>query len=281
MYKLDDIDIADCKRVNGYVHYLIALQNLDPICLDAPIHKAHKPLIDEMTRVCELIEDYLPKCEAHNLRTYASNYAMLYLFAKLKRLDASITDELDLRILESWMHGNTQISEIEAYSIVGRHLNEVQTYLKRWYHRKRNEYLWSIENGDTFANLIPVERYHLLNELWVDGKLRRSIHSKVSDAVRYQSDDFRMLDTETLCEYYHFQGNYAWTKLSLPVKMRQEIAILEELSSRHDLDKYDRLGYALDKQAIEEFLAEELSEATSRATKFNTAIISHHHLRLA
>jgi hypothetical protein len=90
-----------------------------------------------------------------------------------------------------------------------------------------------------------------------------------------------MLDTETLCEYYHFQSNYAWTKLSLSVKMRQEIAILEELSSRHDLDKYDRLGYALDKQAIEEFLAEELSEATSRAAKFNTTTISHHHLRLA
>jgi hypothetical protein len=120
-----DIDITDSKRTNGYVHYLIALQNLDPICLDMPISNGHQPLIDEMKRVCNLIEDYLPKCEPHNLREYISSYSMIYTFGKLKQLDSKVLDDLEFRILDAWMDGDKQISDIEAYSIIASHFSEV------------------------------------------------------------------------------------------------------------------------------------------------------------
>jgi hypothetical protein len=58
-------------------------------------------------------------------------------------------------------------------------------------------------------------------------------------------DDYKVLDTETLCEYYRFQSLYA-RDMSDRVKSQRESAILEELSKREDLDDYDRKGYELD-----------------------------------
>jgi hypothetical protein len=129
MYQFDNIDITDSKRINGYVHYLIALQN----CLDLLICDEHQSLVDEMKRVCNLIEVYLPKCEPRNLRAYISNYVALYPFANQKPLDFNVLDDLNLRILDAWMDGDDRISEIEAYNIIGYHRNEVASDFRSWY----------------------------------------------------------------------------------------------------------------------------------------------------
>jgi hypothetical protein len=260
MYEFIDIDIADSKRVIGYVHYLIALQNIDPICLDMPISKEYQPLIDEMQRVCNQIEAYLPKCEPHNLRTYASSYAILYPFAHLKPLDKKIVEDLDFRILDAWMDGDKRIPDIEAYSIVGRYRSEVAADLRSWYQRKQAEYFLAIDEDGKFASLSSVENYRILNALCHD-----SIWEQFPDcsygwgdvAIINHTDDFKELDTETLGVYYRFQGCYELKDISRRVKLQRDSEILAELCQRLDLDEFDRKGYALDKKAVDAYIAEE------------------------
>jgi hypothetical protein len=263
MYQFEDIDIADSKRANGYVHYLVALQNLDPICLDAPISKEHQSLIDEMKRVCSLIEAYLPKCEPKNLRAYAGSYAMIYTFGKLKQLDPKVLDELDFRILDAWMNGDKQIPEIEAYDIIGRHRNEVAADLRSWHQRKQAEYFLAIDEAGKFANLSPAENYRTLTALCHDSIWEQfpDCHYGWGDvAVVNFTDDIKSLDTETLCEYYHFQDCYSLEETPHRVKLQRDSAILAELSQRPELDEFDRKGYALDKQAIDAYVAEEFED---------------------
>jgi hypothetical protein len=260
MYEFTDIDITDCKRTIGYVHYLIALQNLDPICLEKSISKEHQPLIDEMKRVCNLIEAYLPKCEPHNLRAYASSYAVIYTFGKLKQLDPKLLDDLDFRILDAWMDGDKRIPEIEAYSIIGRHRKELPGDLRSWYQRKQAEYFLVIDEDGKFANLGPAENYRILNALRHDSIWEQfpDCHYGWGDvAIINYTDDFEKFDTEALREYYRFQDSYELKDTLLRVKLQHESAILKELSRRPELDEYDRKGYALDKQCIDAYLAEE------------------------
>jgi hypothetical protein len=269
MCQFANIDITDSKRVIGYVHYLIALQSLDPICLDMPISKEHQPLIDEMKRVCNQIETYLPKCEPHNLRTYASSYAILYPFAHLKPLDKKIVEDLDFRILDAWMDGDKRIPDIEAYSIIGRYRSEVAADLRSWYQRKQAEYFLAIDEDGKFANLTPAENYRILNELCHD-----SIWEQFPDcsygwgdvAIVNHIDDIKGLDTETLCEYYQFQSCYELNSTSRRVKLQRESAIFAELSLRSDLDEYARKCYVLNKQCVDAYLAEEFEDGIAKLT---------------
>jgi hypothetical protein len=255
MYEFTDIDIADSKCANGYVHYLLALQNLDPICLDdQPISEAHQPLINEMRRVCNLIEDYLPKCEPHNLRSYVSSYAAIYPFGKLKQFDPTLLDDLDFRILDAWMDGDERIPEIEAYTIIGRHRKEVAADLRSWYQRKQAEYFLAIDEDGRFANLSLAENYRMLTALCHDSIWKQfpdCSYGKGDVAIINFIDDIKGLDTETLCEYYRFQDCYSMKDdTSHGVTGQQELAILAELSQRPELDEYDRKGYALDMQSM-------------------------------
>jgi hypothetical protein len=259
MYEFTDIDITDSKRTTGYVHYLMALQNLDPISLGDPISKEHRPLIDEMKRVCNLIEAYLPKCEPHKLRVYASSYALLYPFAKLKPLDRKTAEKLDFRILDAWMNGDKRIAEIEAYSIVGHYSSKVAADLRSWYRSKQAEYFLAIYEDGKFTNLPPAENYRMLTALRHDGMWQQfpNWHYGRSDvAIINFTDDIKALDTETLWEYYRFQSLYELKDLSRRVKFQRDSTILKELSRRRELDEYDRKGYALDKRCIDVYLAE-------------------------
>jgi hypothetical protein len=250
MYQFTDIDITDSKRVIGYVHYLIALQNLDPICLDDVISEEHQPLLDEMQRVCDQIEAYLPLCEPHRLRAYVSCYAMLFSFGKRRSLDPQILNDIDFRILDAWMDGNDLIPDIEAYSIIGRHLNDVQSDLRSWYQRKQAEYYLEIDENGKFAALTPLDNYRILNGLAHDSIWRRypyCSYSKEDVAAVNYSDNFAAFDTATLCEYYHFLCNYA---IGSHTHIPHELALLDELSTRADLDPFDRQAYALDRQAL-------------------------------
>jgi hypothetical protein len=263
MHQFENIDITDSKHVNGYVHYLMALQNMDPICLDMPISKEHQPLVDEMKRVCNLIEDYLPKCEPHNLREYISSYSMIYTFGKLKQLDPKVLDDLEFRILDAWMDGDKRIPEIEAYNIIGRHRKVLPTDLRSWYQRKQAEYFLAIDEDGKFANLSPVENYRILNALCHDSIWEQfpDCHYGWGDvAIINFAEDFKEFDTETLCEYYHFYDSYELKDTLLRVKLQHESAILAELSQRPELDEYDRKGYALDMQCIDAYVAEEFED---------------------
>jgi hypothetical protein len=237
------LDITDSKRVNGYVHYLIAQQNLDPICLDSKISKTQKPLVSEMKRVCKAIEAYLELCELHNLSAYARNYAMLYPFAYKRQLDAKFFAEIDFRILDAWQNGNQGVSEIEAYSLIGKHLKSLPANMKAWYQRKQGEYFADLDGNGKFVNVSLLENFRTLNGLWNDSIWKTypdMAYGRNDIADANYIDDYKALDTETLCEYYRFQSLYAREK------SRCESAILEELSKRDDLDEYDRRGYELD-----------------------------------
>jgi hypothetical protein len=263
MHQFENIDITDSKRVNSYVSYLIALQNSDPICLDMPISKEYQPLIDEMKRVCNQIETYLPKCEPHNLRVYASCYAILYPFAHLKPLDKKIVEDLDFRILDAWMDGDKSIPDIEAYSIVGRYRSEVAADLRSWYQRKQAEYFLAIDEDGKFANLSPIENYHILNALCHDSIWEQfpDCHYGWGDVANINyTDDFKAFDTETLCEYYRFLSLYNTKDTLFRVKLQRESAIFAELSLRSDLNEYARKCYVLNKQCVDVYLAEEFEE---------------------
>jgi hypothetical protein len=237
------LDITDSKRVNGYVHYLIAQQNLDPICLDSKISKTQKPLVSEMKRVCKAIEAYLELCELHNLSAYARNYAMLYPFAYKRQLDAKFFAEIDYRILDAWQDGNQDVSEIEAYSLIGKHLKSLPANMKAWYQRKQGEYFAALDGNGKFVNVSLLENYRTLNGLWSDSIWKTypyCSYGKSDIASMNYCGDLKALDTETLCEYYRFLCHYG-----CDVSDRAS-EILEELSKREDLDEYDRRGYALD-----------------------------------
>jgi hypothetical protein len=250
MYKFANIDIADSKQANGYAHYLVALQNLEPICLDMPISKDQQPLIDEMKRLCAQIEAFLPECEPCHLREYAVNYALLYPFAKLKPVDAKMLDSIDFSILDAWMDGDDRISEIEAYGIVGRHLAEVPSDLRSWYQRKQAEYFLAIDENGKFAHLSVAENYRVLNGLWNDSIWERfpdCTYSKGDVAAINYAEDFKAFDTATLCEYYRFHRLYSPASAR---KTQHSAAILDELSRRLDLTALSRQAYALDKQFL-------------------------------
>jgi hypothetical protein len=269
MYEFIDIDITDSKRVNSYVSYLIVLQNLEPICLDMPISNEHQPLIDEMKRVCNQIETYLPKCEPHDLRVYASCYAILYPFAHLKPLDKKIVEDLDFRILDAWMDGDKRIPDIEAYSIIGRYRKEVAADLRSWYQRKQAEYFLAIDEDGKFANLSPVENYRILNALCHDSIWEQfpDCHYGWGDvAVINFAEDFKAFDTETLCEYYRFLSLYSTKDTLFRVKLQRESAIFAELSLRSDLDEYARKCYVLNKQCVDAYLAEEFEDDIAKLT---------------
>jgi hypothetical protein len=260
MKKFVDIDITDSKRVNGYVHYLVALQNLDLICMDEPISKEHQPLVDEMQRVCNQIETYLPNCEPRNLRTYASCYAMLYPFGKQKPLDPKILDELDFRILDAWMDGDKRISDIEAYGIIASHFSEVQSDLRSWYQRKQAQFFLEIDENAKFAKLSPLENYRVLNALWNDGiwsKYPDCTYGKGDIALMNYEEELDKVDTDTLCEYYLFYTRYVLDLSASRMNMQREAVILTELCKREDLDEYDRKGYELNKQVVDNLVGEE------------------------
>ncbi len=259
MYHFEKVDITDGKCAIGYVHYLIALQNLRPICLDAPIDGADKLLINEMARVCNLIEAFLPKCEPCNLRAYATCYTLLVPFAKQGQVDATILDDVDFRILHAWMDGESCISEIEIYNIVGRHRNELPADLRSWYQRKQAEYFLAIDDAGQFSGLDLVENYRILNGLWNDeiwSRFPDCSFGKGDVAVINHISEIKELDTATLCEYYRFQTHYTSGQTPCQVKYLHDAEILDELSHRLDLDVYDRKGYALDKKAIDELIAD-------------------------
>jgi hypothetical protein len=253
MYKFDNLDIADCKRAAGYVHYLIALQNLNPICWDGSLRPEQKRLLAEIERVCNQIEAYLSQCEPGNLRSYSESYAMLYPLAKMEPLDPQRLDDVDYRILDAWTGGDAQISDIEAYSIVGRHLKHLSKDLRSWYQRRQAEYFLALDEAGTFSSMSLADNYRVLTALWTD-----SIWSRFPDCTYGRGDvaiintavDFNTFDTATLREYYRFQMLYSSVLPSNHAQLRREASLLGELGRRADLDEYDRQAYLLDLEAL-------------------------------
>jgi hypothetical protein len=253
-----DIDIRDCKAANGYVHYLIARQNLAPICLGSKLSTEEQRLVDEMTLVCKAIEAFLPECEPQHLRSYVQNYAILYPFAYLNPVNSTALKEVDSRILEAWQAGNDKIAAIEVYDIIARRLADVSPELKAWYQRKQAEYFLELDKEGRFTCVSPAENYRLLVSLANDGIWQRypdSRYNKEEVSIANFSDDYKSFDNETLCAYYQFLKEYDLDVPSFHHRMMREAEIVGELSNRPELDAYDREGYALDLQAIGSYLS--------------------------
>lgn len=248
-------NLGDIKSITAYTHWLVMRGQLaGNLRFDGHSTTAEETLVAEKCRkLCDRISHYLAVSKENAIPDLLECYDIAYRVGNRRMPDNTFIDRYKHRVLKAWKSGDRSIEESSVFGIVAPEVSYhpekadkeyVRAYLQikeKWLATlMRHKYFPNVTAYENYQQLAFIMRENLDKELGYDAddvKRRWYEHNRV--------EDFSTLGSMVLRSYRRFIGSLSPSLLDFDEKLELDNRIISELSTRTDLDPYDREAFRM------------------------------------
>lgn len=249
------VNMGDAKSIMAYSHYLVMKAQLaGNLRFDG--HKASEEEL-EVAKQCRILYDRIATrlgiCKESDIPDLLECYDIVYRIGDRRLPDSNFVNRHKRRVLRAWKADNRSIEESSVFGMiapeVSYHPERADMEYVEAYISIRDRWIATLLKHDFFPNVTAYENYQRLafmmranldKELGYgayDVKLRWYEHNLVND--------LSTLGSLILRSYRRFVGSLSSEIIDFDEKMELDCKIIEELSTRPDLDPYDREAFRM------------------------------------
>lgn len=208
---------------------------------------------EESVRLCDKIERQLQYCKANEIPVLISCYNILFMVGNRRMPDRAILDRHKRRVVDAWKRGDRTIEESDVFGLIAPdaayHPETANAEYVRIYLTMKDRWLDTLSKFNRFPDVTTAENYERLALV-----MRESLDNRFgADSAKMKRkwytanriDDLTPLTTTILRAYRQFVTALFPAVLTYDRMTRLDRAVLRALTSRPDLDPFDRQAYQL------------------------------------
>lgn len=243
------------ESVRAYSHYLtmkgqfIGLTTID----------GHKPTVEEIEvrseirRTCDRVAKVLPYCKANDIASLTGYYSLLYTIGYCKLPESSLLEKQRDRLMRCWKSGDKTIEESDVYGMFSdsmhNSMNAIASASYQAFNNLREGWVNTLKKYNSFPEASTFERYKRLALI-----MRDNIDSyfagdcTVAKEAWFEKNkitQYSTISTKILTAYRQFVCSLFPAVLSSREMKKLDVAVLNELVKRRDLNDYDLMAYQL------------------------------------
>lgn len=248
-------NLGDIRSIKAYTHWLVMRGQLaGNLRFDGHSTTVEETLVAEQCRkLCDRISRYLAICKENEIPELIECYDIAYRIGNRHMPDRAFIYWYKCRILKAWKSGDRSIEESSVFSIVAHEAkyrpNEADKEYIGIYQTIKRKWIDTLVKHDRFQMVTAYENYQRLALIMLEN-IDKELGSKACDAKRrwYEHnrvEDFSTLGSMILRSYRRFVGSLFPAILGFDEKMELDNRIIAELSTRPDLNPYDREAFRM------------------------------------
>lgn len=248
-------NLGDIRSITAYTHWLVMRGQLaGNLRFDGHSATAEETLVAEKCRkLCDRISRYLAVCKENEIPELIECYDIAYRVGNRRMPDNAFIDRHKRRVLKAWKSGDRSIEESSVFGIVAPevsyHPEKADKEYVRAYLQIKEKWLATLIRHNYFPNVTAYENYQRLALI-----MRESLDKELgydADNVKHgwykrnRIEELSTLGSMILRSYRSFTGSLYPAMLDFDEKMDIDNRIISELSTRPDLDPYDREAFRM------------------------------------
>lgn len=259
-------NVRDARTITAYTHYLVMRgQAAGNLRFDGHSATADEKQVAEQCRwLCDKISSCIAVCKESDIPDLLECYDIAYRIGNKCMPDRVFINCHKHRVLKAWKAGHKGIEESSIFGMlasevsnytVGMDMDYITTYLsikERW--------IFTLIKYDYFPNITSYENYQRLSFLMREN-LTQELGYNAEDLKRRwyehnQVEDLSTLNSPILRSYRRFVCSLFPNVMDFDKKMELDNKIIAELTSRTDIDPYDREAFRLALELNKEFVSD-------------------------
>lgn len=246
--------LTSVKEIVGYTHYLLMQGQLaGNLILDGHKPSAEELMIAKQARsLADSIQRNLRDCCADEIAELFECYDMSYRMGYERVPDEDFIGRQKLRIFSAWKSGKGQVEESVIFDISGTEVRYRREkagagYLNA-YQRIKEKWLFTLLRDNCFADATTYENYQRLALMMREnfsGTINNVEAAKRKWYEHNKVEDLTTLSTQILRSYRRFASALFPSIMGYEEQLELDNRILAELTTRADLDPYDREAFRL------------------------------------
>ncbi len=245
---------AEAAELAGYAHYMLMRGQLaGSMTSDGHVVTEEERAIAAKCRtLSENIRKRLSKSRVDEIALLLDCYDIVYRLGFSQMPDMAYIDNQKRCIFEAWKSGDKLIEESVVFGIVSTALRQDNTKVdleyKETYRTLKTEWLATLQRYNYFPQAIAYENYQRLALIMRESLSEHCKYERSAKQKWYEYnkvDDLSHLSTQILRSYRRFTTALFPDVIDYESQQFLDNRILTELSTRHDLDPYDREAFRL------------------------------------
>ncbi len=243
------------ESVRAYSHYLtmkgqlIGLTTID----------GHKPTVEEIEvrseirRTCDRVAKVLPNCKVNDIASLTGYYFLLYTMGYCKPPESSLLEKQSDRLMRCWKSGDKTIEESDVYGLLSgsmyNSMNAMASASYQAFNNLREGWVNILKKYNSFPETNTYERYKRLAlimrdniDFYFGGDCKEV---KETWFEKNKIAEYSTVGTKILTAYRQFVCSLSPAVLSSREMKKLDVAVLEELIKRKDLNNYKLKAYQL------------------------------------
>lgn len=248
-------NFSDTRSITAYSHWLVMkAQTAGNLRFDGHTATMEEKLVAEQCRtLCDKISHRLAVSKGNDIPYLLECYDIAYRVGNRRMPDNAFIDRYKRRVLKAWKSGDRSIEESSVFSIVAHEAkyrpNEADKEYIGIYQTIKRKWIDTLVKHDRFQMVTAYKNYQRLALIMLEN-IDKELGSKACDAKRrwYEHnrvEDLKTLGSMILRSYRRFISSLLPTVLDFDEKMTLDNLILSELSTRPDLNPYDREAFRM------------------------------------
>lgn len=243
------------ESIRAYSHYLIMKgQFIGLTTIDG-----HKPTVeeievrDEIRRTCDKIAKVLANCQANDIASLTDFYSLLHTIGYCRLPETSLLEKQRDRLLHFWKSGDKTIEESDVYGMLSdsmhNSMSKMSSAASQAFNSLREIWVNTLKRYNSFPDTDTYERYKRLTLIMRDNvDSYFGGDSTVAKEVWFEKNkitQYSTVSTKILTAYRQFVCSLFPSVLSSSEMKKLDVAVLNELVKRKDLNDYDLKAYQL------------------------------------
>lgn len=241
------------ESVRAYSHYLLMKGQL----IGLTTIDGHKPTVEEIElkgeirRTCDKVAKVLANCQANDIASLTDFYSLLHTIGYCKRPEAFLLEKQRDRLLRSWKSGDKTIEESDVYGMLSDHnsMSTISSASSQAFNSMRETWVNTLKKYNSFPDTDTYERYKRLALI-----MRDNVDSYFAGDCTFAKEtwfeknkitQYSTVSTKILTAYRQFVCSLFPAVLSSREMKKLDVAVLDELVKRKDLNNYDLKAYQL------------------------------------
>ncbi len=248
-------NFGDTKSITAYTHWLVMRgQTAGNLRFDGHSATDEEKLVAEQCRaLCDKISRRLAVSKDNDIPELLECFDMAYRIGNKCMPDSAFINRHKRRVLKAWKAGERKIEESSMFGIVAPEVSyHPETADREYvtaYRSIKEKWIATLRKYDCFPDVTTYENYQRLSFIMREN-LDLELGDNADDAKRgwYEHnrvEDLSALGSMILRSYRSFAGYLYPAILDFDEKMELDNRILSELSTRTNLDPYDREAFRM------------------------------------
>lgn len=240
------------EDIKAYSHYLaIKGQSIGLTTVDG-----HRQTADEIELkgriccLCDRVVEILPACKPSDIADLTRCYSMLYMLGHREMPSSAFVGKQRDRLFRYWASGDKTIAESDIYEMLSDASDKLTESQHSAFESLQRKWVNTLIRHNAFTAIDSYELYRRLSLIMRDN-IDSYFDGDSSAAKRewYKANeisDLAAVGSKILTAYGHFVNNLFPAVMEYVEMRAHYVSIIQELSTRSDLNEYDRKAYALE-----------------------------------